>query len=100
MATGLVRDAVILAVGVSSLLFGLAHTEQGLVGVALTAQTTVPGCATGVSNAGDLDVATRFCIEVAKRFALGTCPFFDPAEFDALVKRYGSLGHLQGLGAQ
>ena len=75
-------------------------TNAPIIGVALTAQTTVPGCATGVSNPGDLDVATRFCIEVAKRFALGTCPFFDPAEFDALVKRYGSLRHLQGLGAQ
>lgn len=30
------RTGVILAVGISSLLFGLAHTEQGTIGVALT----------------------------------------------------------------
>ena len=39
MGTG--RAALLLAVGVSSLLFGLAHTEQGLVGVALTALDAV-----------------------------------------------------------
>jgi membrane protease YdiL (CAAX protease family) len=33
---GTTRVGVILAVGISSLLFGLAHTEQGIVGVALT----------------------------------------------------------------
>jgi hypothetical protein len=35
---------------------------------------------------------------VAQRFAAGTCAFYDPAEFEALVGRYGSLRHLQTLG--
>jgi hypothetical protein len=69
-----------------------------VVGVALTAQTTVPGCATGVSNAADIDVATRFCIEVAKRFTAGDCPFVDEAHWQALQRRYGSLAHLQTMG--
>jgi hypothetical protein len=69
-----------------------------VIGVALTAQTTVPGCATGVSNATDLDVATRFCIEVAKRFTAGDCAFHDEANWQALQRRYGSLRHLQTLG--
>ena len=73
-------------------------TNAPMMGVALTAQTTVPGCATGVNNAGDLDIATRFCIEVAKRFAVGACPFFDQAEFDEITARYGSLRHLQSMG--
>jgi len=71
-----------------------------VVGVAITAQTTVPGCATGVSSAADIDVATRFCIEVAKRFTAGDCPFHDEAAWQQLQQRYGSLAHLQSLGAQ
>ncbi|HSW17510.1 MAG TPA: DUF1177 domain-containing protein [Ramlibacter sp.] len=71
-----------------------------VIGVALTAQTTVPGCATGVSNATDLDVATRFCIEVAKRFTAGSCAFHDEANWQALQRRYGSLQHLQTLGEE
>jgi hypothetical protein len=70
-----------------------------VIGVALTAQTTVPGCATGVSNAGDIDVATRFCIEVAKRFTAGDCAFYDARVWQALVARYGSLQHLQTMGS-
>ncbi len=73
-------------------------TAAPVVGVALTAQTTVPGCATGVTNAYDLDVATRFCIEVAKLFGQGQCAFYDDAEWNALQQRYGSLAHLQTEG--
>ena len=69
-----------------------------VIGVALTSQTVVPGCATGVSNAADIDVATRFCIEVAKRFTAGDCGFCDEAAWQALQRRYGSLRHLQTLG--
>ena len=83
---------------INSIMQPATATRAPVIGVAVTAQTTVPGCATGVSNAIDIDVATRFCIEVAKRFALGDCAFFDPAEFEALVARYGSMGHLQTMG--
>jgi hypothetical protein len=74
-------------------------TAAPVVGVALTAQTTVPGCATGVTNAFDIDVATRFCIEVAKQFGQGQCDFYDAAEWAELQRRYGSLAHLQTVGA-
>jgi len=70
-----------------------------VLGVAITAQTTVPGCATGVSNPMDIDIATRFCIEVAKRFTAGECAFFDEHAWQELQRRYGSLAHLQTLGA-
>ena len=73
-------------------------TDAPVVGVALTAQTTVPGCATGVTNAHDLDVATRFCIEVAKLFGQGQCAFYDVDEWAELQRRYGSLKHLQTAG--
>lgn len=83
---------------INSIMQPATATAAPTIGVALTAQTAVPGCATGASSAVDIDIATRFCIEVAKRFAAGTCPFYDPAEFDALVARYGSLRHLQTTG--
>lgn len=83
---------------VNSILQPATATAAPVVGVALTAQTAVPGCATGASSLVDIEVATRFCVEVAKRFATGGCAFYDPAEFAALVARYGSLGHLQTLG--
>ncbi|MNT90302.1 hypothetical protein D3C72_2311800 [compost metagenome] len=66
--------------------------------MALTAQTTVPGCATGVTNAVDADVAMRFCIEIAKLFGQRTMTFFDDAEWHALQGRYGSMAHLQTVG--
>lgn len=83
---------------INSIMQPATATNAAVMGVALTAQTTVPGCASGASNPTDIDVATRFCIEVAKRFALGTCAFHDAAEFAALVARYGSLRHLQTIG--
>lgn len=83
---------------VNSIMQPATASDAPMIGVALTAQAVVPGCATGASNVSDMDVATRFCLEVAKRFALGSCPFYDPAEFDALVARYGSLKQLQTMG--
>lgn len=83
---------------INSILQPATATTAPVIGVALTAQTTVPGCATGASQVADIDVATRFCIEVAKRFAVGDCPFYDPDEFSALVSRYGSLAHLSTMG--
>jgi hypothetical protein len=83
---------------VNSIMQPAIATDAPVVGVALTAQTTVPGCATGVSNAFDLDVATRFCIEVAKYFGSGQCAFHDEAEWAELQRRYGSLAHLQTVG--
>lgn len=83
---------------VNSILQPATATTAPVLGVALTAQSIVPGCATGASSLVDIDVAARFCIEVAKRFATGSCAFYEPAEFDALVARYGSMRHLQTLG--
>ncbi len=83
---------------VNSLMQPAIVTGAPVVGVALTAQTTVPGCATGVTNAVDADVAMRFCIEVAKLYGQGALPFYDEAEWQALQSRYGSMAHLQTVG--
>ena len=73
-------------------------TDSPVVGVAITAAWAVPGCATGASQVTDIEMAVRFCIEVAKAFGRGTCAFYDAAEFERLVSLYGSMKHLQTMG--
>jgi hypothetical protein len=73
-------------------------TDAPVVGVALTAETAVPGCASGASQVMDIEMAVRFCLEVAKAFGGGECDFCDADEFSRLVALYGSMKHLQTLG--
>lgn len=85
---------------VNSIMQPTIVTPAPVVGVALTAQTTVPGCATGVTNAWDADVAMRFCIETAKLFGQRTLSFVNEDHWRQLQARYGSLAHLQGVGRE
>lgn len=85
---------------VNSILQPATATTSPVVGVALTATVTVPGCATGASREIDVEAACRFCIEVAKGFTEGSCRFYDPENFDKLTKRYGSMHILQTQGNQ
>jgi hypothetical protein len=73
-------------------------TDSPVVGVAITAAWAVPGCATGASQVTDIEMAVRFCIEVAKAFGQSKCAFYDAAEFERLVSLYGSMKHLQTIG--
>jgi len=73
-------------------------TDVPVVGVALTAETVVPGCASGASQVVDIEMAVRFCLEVAKALGRGECAFYDADEFGRLVALYGSMKHLQTLG--
>jgi hypothetical protein len=60
----------------------------------------VPGSATGASQPGDIEQAVRFAIEVAKAFGRGRCRFHDPVEWEAIQRRYGSMGHLMTAGRE
>lgn len=82
----------------NSILQPATATEAPVVGVALTAEIPVPGCATGASQIIDIEAATRFCVEVAKAFTRGECRFYDPDEFQRLVALYGEMRHLQTMG--
>ena len=73
-------------------------TAAPVVGVALTAESAVPGSATGASQATDIELAVRFSIEVAKGLGEGTCAFYDPSEFARIERLYGSMKRLQTLG--
>jgi len=73
-------------------------TTAPVVGVAITTEVPVPGCATGASHLQDVESAVRFCLEVAKAFGAGKCRFHDEHEFRRLVELYGTMSHLQTPG--
>ncbi|MBC7220601.1 DUF1177 domain-containing protein [Candidatus Bipolaricaulota bacterium] len=82
----------------NSILQPATATAAPVVGVATTAAIPVPGCSTGANYPLDLELAARFCVEVAKAFTARGCRFYDPEEFSRLLALYGSLTHLQTLG--
>ncbi|HEY64943.1 MAG TPA: DUF1177 domain-containing protein [Caldilineae bacterium] len=75
-------------------------TDAPVVGVALTAEIPVPGCATGASQIADIEMAARFCVEVAKAFGRDECAFYDAEVFERLVALYGSMKRLQTMGGE
>ncbi len=85
---------------INSIMQPATATDAPVVGVALTANAVVPGCATGANQYGDLEAAARFCLEVAKAYGGGNCEFFDEEEYHRLVDLYGSLDRLQTLGSE
>lgn len=85
---------------INSILQPSTATTAPVVGVAITTEVPVPGCATGASHPFDLEQAARFTIEVAKAFGRGDCKFFNEVEFDRLIKLYGNMHHIQTLGKQ
>ena len=80
---------------INSILQPWLVTDSPVVGVALTTETPVPGCGTGASHCVDIEVAARYCIEVAKSFGEKQCRFYDPDEFNKLRRLYGSMEHLR-----
>jgi hypothetical protein len=70
-------------------------TNAPVVGVAITTEVPVPGCATGASHVVDIEIAVRFCIEVAKAFGEGKCSFYNEDEFKRILSLYGSMEHLK-----
>lgn len=83
----------------NSILQPCTVTAAPVVGVAITTETAVPGCATGASHVVDIEQAVRFSIEVAKQFGVGKCKFCDEAEFQRLVELYGPMTVLQTHGS-
>jgi hypothetical protein len=70
-------------------------THAPVVGVAITTEVAVPGCASGANQPLDIESAVRFCVEVAKSFGEKKCSFYDEKEFKRLVLLYGPLEHLK-----
>jgi hypothetical protein len=70
-------------------------TNSPVIGLAITTQVPVPGCGTGASHPLDIEVASRYVIEVAKQFGKGVCSFFDEREWETILRLYGAHKHLQ-----
>jgi hypothetical protein len=81
---------------VNSILQPAIATDKPVVGVAITAETAVPGSATGASHPTDIALAVSFCIETAKAVGSGRARVYDAEHFAAAQRMYGSLAHLQG----
>lgn len=84
----------------NSILQPATATNAPVVGVAITTETAVPGCATGASHFTDVEEAARFMLEVAKSYGRGEVSFYNPEEFARLQKLYGSMAQLQTLGKE
>ena len=83
---------------INSILQPAVATSAPVVGVAITAELPVPGCATGATQLIDIEGAGRFCIEAAKEFGKGSCRFYDEEEYNRIVELYGRMTRFQTLG--
>lgn len=82
----------------NSIMLPCTCTKAPVIGVAITAETMVPGCATGCTHFADVEEAARFVLEAAKSFGKGEISFYDEPEFQRMVTLYGPMNHLQTLG--
>ena len=82
----------------NSILQPATGTKAPVIGVAITTEVPVAGCATGATHITDCEEAARFMLEVAKAYARGECSFYDEDEFTRIRKLYGNMNHLQTLG--
>ena len=84
----------------NSILQPSCGTDAPVVGVAITTESSVPGCATGATHEVDVAEVVQFCVEAAKEFTAGKCSFYDKDEFEMIQKLYGSMKVLQTRGNQ
>ncbi|MDN4602707.1 DUF1177 domain-containing protein [Paenibacillus sp. F6_3S_P_1C] len=85
---------------INSILQPAVATHAPVVGVAITAQSAVPGCGTGASHEVDIASAVRLVVETAKEFTNGTCSFYNEEEYNLITRLYGSMKVLQTPGIQ
>ncbi len=82
---------------INSIMQPAVVTQAPVVGIALTAAGSVPGCASGVSNPFRVEEVGRFIVECAQQFGRGEVAFYDREEFARLRAMYGDMHHLQSI---
>lgn len=82
----------------NSILQPTTATSSPVLGVAITTELPVAGCATGASHPSDVELAARYAVEVAKAYGEGKFAFYDEAEFAHLIKLYGDMKRFQTFG--
>jgi hypothetical protein len=80
---------------INSILQPSIATDGPVVGIAISAETVVPGSATGASHEIDIAAVVKFAVEVAKEFGRATAEFYDAKEFARLNELYGSMHRLR-----
>lgn len=85
---------------INSIMQPCTATDAPVLGVAITTETLVPGCATGASHVTDIEEASRFVLETAKAYGKGLCSFYDEEQWALIVQRYGPLKQLQTKGRE
>lgn len=82
----------------NSILQPTIATEAPVVGVAISTEVAVAGCATGATHIVDVEIAARFAVETAKDYTSDKCEFYDEEEFDKIISLYGSMKKFQTKG--
>ena len=85
---------------INSIMQPCTATDAPVLGVAITTETPVPGCATGASHVTDIEEASRFVLETAKAYGKGLCSFYDEEQWALITHRYGPLKRLQTRGKE
>lgn len=80
---------------INSIMQPTTATNKPVVGIAITSQIPVPGCATGASQPTDIEQAARYCLEVAKAYGKKLCTLYNHSEWEIIQNTYGSLERLQ-----
>ncbi|QZY56625.1 DUF1177 domain-containing protein [Crassaminicella profunda] len=84
----------------NSILQPAVAAKVPVVGVAITTEVPVAGCATGATHLMDIEMTARFAIEVAKDFGEKKCKFYDEEEYKLIHKLYGDMKRFQTRGVQ
>jgi hypothetical protein len=79
----------------NSILQPAVATNAPVIGVALATEVAVAGCATGATHLIDIELASRFSVEVAKDFTNKICEFYDKEEYKKIVGLYGEMNKFQ-----
>ncbi len=72
-------------------------TSSPLIGVAISTEVPVAGCATGATHLVDVEAVARFSVEVGKKFTAGTCQFHDRDEFARITALYGDMTRFKSV---
>ena len=84
----------------NSILQPATATNAPVVGVAITTETAVAGCATGATHFADCEEAARFMLEVAKYYGKGDRKLYDEQEYALIQRLYGPMSRFQTKGEE
>ncbi len=72
------------------------YTDSPVMGVAITSESIIPGSASGVTDIVSLEQASRFTLEVAKRFTARSIEIYYEQEYKTLVEFHGDMKSIMG----